>query len=181
MFIYILILAGLQNFAHAQEDNDMCIYMRPLYYVSIKIWILTANEKAQFSASNCNLDAFSPWPEVRREFPRCNRARWHAHITCIYPLQQHQCCINSPPRMFRSSVALLAGFISRFLRFDTEKRGYLTFFDFRKVVKALTSRHTLCRADASLGRQLQQGFARAAGGAVAVHDGCRFDFDFVQT
>lgn len=37
-----------------------------------------------------------------------------------------------------------------FLRFDTEKRGYLTFFDFRKVVKALTSRHTLCRADALL-------------------------------
>lgn len=37
-----------------------------------------------------------------------------------------------------------------FLRFDTEKRGYLTYFDFRKVVKALTSRHTLCRADALL-------------------------------
>eukprot|EP00435_Cladocopium_sp_Y103_P008291 s4540_g2.t1 len=37
-----------------------------------------------------------------------------------------------------------------FLRFDTEKRGYLTYFDFRKVVKSLTSRHTLCRADALL-------------------------------
>ncbi|CAK9030932.1 unnamed protein product, partial [Durusdinium trenchii] len=37
-----------------------------------------------------------------------------------------------------------------FLRFDVEKRGYLSYIDFKKVVKALTSRHAFCRADALL-------------------------------
>lgn len=37
-----------------------------------------------------------------------------------------------------------------FLRFDTEKKGYLSYQNFCRVVKALTARHTLCRADAML-------------------------------
>lgn len=37
-----------------------------------------------------------------------------------------------------------------FLRFDTDKKGYLSYQNFCRVVKALTARHTLCRADAML-------------------------------
>ena len=80
-------------------------------------------------------------------------------MSLIPKVRREQLWCKKIPIAWHGTPAWEAGvnrslFERRFYRFDVEKRGFLSYTDFKQVVKALTARHCLCRADASLGESI---------------------------